>query len=214
MNLQEIKQKAKELGVLPVIKINDVNDAQPLAKALLEGGLPAAEITFRTNCAAEAIQAVKKATPEVLVAAGTVINKEQAQKAMDAGADFLVSPGFDKELVVFCQEKNWVIIPGVTTASEAQAAVNLGLEVVKFFPAETSGGIKAISALSAPFDQLTFMPTGGISESNLADYLSNPKIVACGGSWMVKEDLINAGKFDEITQLVKKAVEKIKEIRG
>lgn len=214
MNLQEIKQKAKELGVLPVIKINDVNDAQPLAKALLEGGLPAAEITFRTNCAAEAIQAVKKATPEVLVAAGTVINKEQAQKAMDAGADFLVSPGFDKELVVFCQENNWVIIPGVTTASEAQAAVNLGLEVVKFFPAETSGGIKAISALSAPFDQLTFMPTGGISESNLADYLSNPKIVACGGSWMVKEDLINAGKFDEITQLVKKAVEKIKEIRG
>lgn len=214
MNLQEIKQKAKELGVLPVIKINDVNDAQPLAKALLEGGLPAAEITFRTNCAAEAIQAVKKATPEVLVAAGTVINKEQAQKAMDAGADFLVSPGFDKELVVFCQENNWVIIPGVTTASEAQAAVNLGLEVVKFFPAETSGGIKAISALSAPFDQLTFMPTGGISEGNLADYLSNPKIVACGGSWMVKEDLINAGKFDEITQLVKKAVEKIKEIRG
>lgn len=214
MNLQEIKSKTKSLGVLPVIKINDVKDAQPLAKALLDGGLPAAEITFRTACAAEAIAEVKKAYPEVLVAAGTVINKEQAQKAMDAGADFLISPGFDKELVVYCQEKNWIIIPGVTTASEAQAAVNLGLEVVKFFPAETSGGVKAISALSAPFDQLSFMPTGGISEDNLADYLKNSKIVACGGSWMVKENLISEGNFEEITNLVKKAVQKIKEIRG
>ncbi|MDH6366574.1 glycerate kinase/Entner-Doudoroff aldolase [Breznakia sp. PH1-1] len=213
MNINEIKETTLKCGVLPVIKINQSEDAIPLAKALIDGGLPAAEITFRTACASEAIANIKKAYPDMLVAAGTVITNEQADQAMQAGADFLISPGINESLIKYCQAKDYVIIPGITSASEAQLACTLGLEVVKFFPAETSGGVKAIQALSAPFPQLEFMPTGGISENNLEEYLSYSKIIGCGGSWMVKENLINEKNFSQITALVKEAISLVKNIK-
>ena len=209
MNLKQIREQVTTLKVLPVIKINELKHTLPLAKALIDGGLPAAEITFRSDCAQEAIKLIKSNYPDMLVAAGTIVNKEQAKAAIMAGADFLISPGIDRELVKYCVDHNYIIIPGVTSASEAQLALNLQLEVVKFFPAETSGGYKAINALSAPFPQLEFMPTGGINENNINEYLKQPKIIACGGSWMVKEELIVNEKFDEITKLVREAITRV-----
>lgn len=194
------------IGIIPVIKINDASKAVPLAKALIDGGLAAAEVTFRTDAAEDAIRAITKAYPDMIVGAGTVLTIEQAQRALDAGAKFIVSPGFNPKVVSWCIEKGVTALPGCTTPSEIEQALELGLKVVKFFPAEQSGGLAKIKAMSAPYGNVRFMPTGGVSLDNVNDYLGCNKIVACGGSFMVKEDYIDNDNWDEITNLTKKAV--------
>ena len=194
------------IGLIPVIKIEDANDAVPLAKALIDGGLPAAEITFRTPCAAEAIKRITDAYPEMLVGAGTVLTTEQVDAAIAAGSKFLVSPGLNPKVTSYALSKGVPMLPGCSNPSDIEAALELGLKTVKFFPAEAAGGLKMLKAMAAPYGQLTFMPTGGINANNLLDYLKFNKIVACGGSFMVSEDLIKAKKWDEITALTKNAV--------
>lgn len=211
MNMEE---KIAALGVVPVVVLNDAKDAEPLAKALVEGGLPVAEVTFRTEAAEESIKKMSAAYPEMLVGAGTVLTIDQVDRAVGAGAKFIVSPGFDPEIVDYCIEKNIPVFPGVITPTELAQAVKRGLKVVKFFPAEQFGGVATIKALSAPYTTVKFMPTGGVSAKNLADYLSNPKIIACGGSWMVKGDMVAAGEFDKIKEMTAEAVKLVKEIRG
>ena len=193
--------------IIPVIKIDDVNTAIPLADALIDGGLPIAEITFRTNCAAEVIRLLKKERKQMIIGAGTILNAKMARNALDAGADFIVSPGFDAETALFCKEQNIVYIPGCVTPTEIMAAVNAGIDAVKFFPAETFGGLKAINALSAAFPHIKFMPTGGIDENNLLQYLKSKSVFCCGGSFMVKSDLLQSGNYAEITRLTKLAVD-------
>ena len=195
------------IGVIPVIKINDASKAVPLAKALIDGGLAAAEVTFRTDAAEDAIRAITKAYPDMIVGAGTVLTIEQAQRALEAGAKFIVSPGFNPKVVAWCLEKGVTPLPGCTTPSEIEGALELGLKVVKFFPAEQSGGLAKIKAMSAPYGNVKFMPTGGVSLDNVNEYLANNKIVACGGSFMVKESYIDNDQWDEITALTKKSVE-------
>lgn len=212
--MNELLNKVSELGVVPVVVLNDAKDAAPLAKALCEGGLPCAEVTFRTEAAEESIRIMHEQFPEMLLGAGTVLTTEQVDRAVAAGASFIVSPGFDPEIVDYCLEKDILVLPGCITPSEVAQAVKRGLEVVKFFPAEQFGGVATIKALAAPYTNTKFMPTGGISAKNLRDYLGFKKIVACGGSWMVKNDLVEAGKFDEIKALTAEAVELVKEIRG
>lgn len=211
---KEMEAKIAELGVVPVVVLNDVKDAVPLAQALVEGGLPCAEVTFRTDAAEESIRQMAEKYPEMLVGAGTVLTIDQVNRAVAAGAKFIVSPGFDPEIVDYCIEKDIPIFPGVITPSEVAQAVKRGLRVVKFFPAEQFGGVATIKALAAPYTMVKFMPTGGVSAKNLKDYLSCDKIVACGGSWMVKGDLVKAGEFDKIRELTKEAVALAKEIRG
>lgn len=201
-----MEKKIAELKVVPVVVLEDAKDAAPLAKALCEGGLPCAEVTFRTAAAKDSIKAMSEAYPEMLVGAGTVLTTEQVDSAVEAGAKFIVSPGFDPEIVDYCLEKGIPVFPGCITPSEVAQAVKRGLRVVKFFPAEQFGGIATIKALSAPYVGLKFMPTGGISAKNLKEYLACKPIVACGGSWMVKKDLIEAGEFDKIKELTKEAV--------
>ena len=212
--MNELLVKVQELGVVPVVVLNDAKDAAPLAKALCEGGLPCAEVTFRTDAAEESIRIMSQEFPQMLIGAGTVLTTEQVDRAVAAGAKFIVSPGFDPEIVDYCLSKDILILPGCITPSEIAQAVKRGLKVIKFFPAEQFGGIDTIKALAAPYTNMRFMPTGGISAKNLPDYLSFKKIVACGGSWMVKNDLVEAGKFDEIKALTAEAVELVKEIRG
>ena len=202
-----------KLGVLPVIKIDDVKNAVPLCRALISGGLPAAEITFRTECAADAIKLVTDEFPDMLTGAGTVLTVEQVDRAVAAGAKFIVSPGLNPTVVKHCRSIGVPVIPGVMTPGEIEKGLELGLKVLKFFPAEAAGGLKMIKALSAPYGGVKFMPTGGISEKNLADYLANPKVLACGGSFMVKSDLINEGRFDEIERMTREAVEIVKKAR-
>ena len=209
MNLNDVIKKLEDIKILPVIKINDDNKAVSLANALIAGNLEVAEITFRSEYAASAIYKIKQTYPEMVVAAGTIINTKQADKAIQAGADFLISPGISEELIRYCEKKKYVIIPGISTASEAQLAVSLGIDIVKFFPAETSGGIEAIKAISAPFPNLKFIPTGGINENNINMYLKNRKVIACGGSWMVKEALVDAEEYEKITELVVSALKKV-----
>ncbi len=201
-----IEQKIYDIGLIPVIKIEDPAVAIPLAKALIDGGLPAAEVTFRTACAAEAISAMTKAYPDMLVGAGTVLTPEQADAAIAAGASFIVSPGLNPRVVRHCIEKNVPIIPGCSGPTDIECAMELGLQTVKFFPAEAAGGLPMLKAMSAPYGKLRFMPTGGIDATNLLSYLKFDKIIACGGSFMVKDDLIKAGDFAKITQLTKDAV--------
>ena len=201
-------------GLVPVVVLNDPKDALPLAKALCEGGLPVAEVTFRTDAAEESIRQMSEAYPDMLVGAGTVLTVEQVDRAVAAGAKFIVSPGFDPEIVDYCLGKNIPIYPGVVTPSELAQAVKRGLRVVKFFPAEQYGGVSTIKALAAPYPMMKFMPTGGVNLKNLKDYLECDKIVACGGSWMVKGDMIKAGEFDKIAQITKEAVALAKDIRG
>mgnify|MGYP000753586275 CR=1 FL=1 len=208
-----INEKFQKLGVVPVVVIEDVKDALPLAKALVEGGLPCAEVTFRTEAAAEAIRQMTEAYPEMLVGAGTVLTTAQVNEAVKAGAKFIVSPGFDPEIVDYCLEKEIPIFPGCVTPSEVAQAVKRGLKVVKFFPAEPAGGVAMIKAMAAPYNQLRFMPTGGIGTQNLKDYLGFDKIICCGGSWMVKADLIKNGEFEKICNLTKEAKELAKSIR-
>ena len=210
----DMNEKIAACGVVPVVVLEDAKDAKPLAEALVEGGLPVAEVTFRTAAAEESIRIMAEAYPEMLVGAGTVLSVEQAQRAVNAGAKFIVSPGFDEEVVDWCLANNIPVYPGIITPSEATKAVKRGLKIVKFFPAEQFGGVATIKALAAPFTTLKFMPTGGINAKNIRDYLSNSKIIACGGSWMVKGDLVKAGDFAKIKELVKEAVELVKEIRG
>ena len=211
--MSEMLKKIEAFGVVPVVVLNDAKDAAPLAKALCEGGLPCAEVTFRTEAAEESIRIMATQFPEMIIGAGTVLTIDQVDRAVAAGAQFIVSPGFDPEIVDYCISKNIVVLPGCITPSEVAQAVKRGLEVVKFFPAEQFGGVATIKALAAPYTGVRFMPTGGISAKNLADYLAFKKIVACGGSWMVKGDMIAAGEFDKIKEMTKEAVDLVAEIR-
>jgi 2-dehydro-3-deoxyphosphogluconate aldolase/(4S)-4-hydroxy-2-oxoglutarate aldolase len=208
-----IAEKFEELGVVPVVVLDDAKDALPLAKALMEGGLPCAEVTFRTQAAQESIRLMAEEYPDMLVGAGTVLTTKQVDEAMDAGAKFIVSPGFDPEIVDYCQKKGIEIFPGCVSPSEVAQAVKKGLKVVKFFPAEQAGGIDMIKAMAAPYHELKFMPTGGINPNNLEKYLKFDKILCCGGSWMVKGNLVKAGDFDKIEQLTKEAKELAQSIR-
>ena len=212
--MKTIAEQMAEMLVVPVVVLNDAKDAKKLADALVEGRLPCAEVTFRTEAAEESIRIMAEKYPDMLVGAGTVLTREQVDRAVAAGAKFIVSPGFDPEIVDYCMEKEIPIFPGVVTPSEAAQAVRRGLEVVKFFPAEQYGGVPAIKALAAPYTMLRFMPTGGVNVNNLEDYLSCDKIICCGGSWMVKGDMIEAGAFDQIRQLTKEAVDLARSIRG
>lgn len=204
----------KEIGIVPVVVLDDAKDAAPLAEALIEGGLPCAEVTFRTAAAEEAIRIMSEKYPAMLIGAGTVLTIDQVNRAVKAGAKFIVSPGCNPQVVQYCQNIGVPITPGVQTPSEIEQALSLGLDVVKFFPAEPAGGLKMIKAIAAPYTALTFMPTGGINAQNVRDYLAYSRILACGGSWMVKGDLIKAGDFDRIKELTREAAAIVKEVRG
>lgn len=204
--MNEMLLKIQKMGIVPVVKLDKAEDALPLAKALYDGGLPCAEVTFRTAAAEEAIKIMRKAYPDMLIGAGTVLTTEQVDKAVNAGATFIVSPGLNPKIVKYCVDRNITIVPGCSSPSDIETAMEFGLEVVKFFPAEAAGGLPMIKAMSAPYVNMKFMPTGGINAKNLLSYLDFNKIIACGGSWMVNNDLIKAGDFDKITALTKEAV--------
>lgn len=206
-------KKLEQFGIVPVVVLEDTKDAAPLAKALCDGGLACAEVTFRTDAAEESIRIMTKEFPEMVVGAGTVLTTEQVDRAVNAGAQFIVSPGFNPAVVKYCIEKNIPVTPGVVTPSEMEKAIEMGLEVVKFFPAEPSGGLEMIKAVATPYTMLKFMPTGGINPKNIVPYLQYEKILACGGSWMVKGNLISEGAFDKITDLTKEAVELVRSSR-
>ncbi|MFV0412634.1 MAG: bifunctional 4-hydroxy-2-oxoglutarate aldolase/2-dehydro-3-deoxy-phosphogluconate aldolase [Oscillospiraceae bacterium] len=205
--MNSVLEQISAIGIVPVIRIDKIEDTLPLAKALSDGGLPCAEITFRTEQAEEAIRLVAKEMPEMVVGAGTVTNTDQVDRAVAAGAKFIVSAGLNPRIVKYCQEKGVPITPGTSNATDIGIAVELGLEVVKFFPAEINGGLKAIKALSAPYVNMKFMPTGGVNAKNLNEYLAFPKIIACGGSWMVDPAMVAAGDFAGIEQLTREAVQ-------
>ncbi len=204
--MNDILHKIEKTGIVPVIKIGNAEQAQPLAKALCEGGIKCAEVTFRTSAAAESIRRMTKAYPDMLIGAGTVLSTEQVDSAVEAGARFIVSPGLNPRVVDYCMEKGITIIPGCSNPSDIEAAIEAGLDVVKFFPAEAAGGLSMIKAMSAPYGNIKFIPTGGIHEKNLVLYLNHPKILACGGSWMVQPEMIECGQFNEIAQLTGAAV--------
>ena len=212
--MKTIEEQFYEFGVVPVVVLDRVEDALPLAGALVKGGLPCAEVTFRTDAAEESIRLMSEAYPDMLVGAGTVLTTEQVNRAAAAGAKFIVSPGFDPEIVDYCLEKQIPVFPGCITPSEVAQAVKRGLKTIKFFPAEQAGGVAMLKAMAAPYTMLRFMPTGGINPNNLKNYLEFSKIICCGGSWMVKGDLINNGRFDEIEALTREAAELVKSIRG
>ena len=212
--MNHISEDIARYGVVPVVVLNDPAEALPVADALLKGGLPVAEVTFRTAAAEEAIRIMAAERPAMLVGAGTVLTIDQVDRAVAAGAKFIVCPGFDPEIVDYCIGKSIPVFPGCTTASEVAWGVKRGLTVLKFFPAEQCGGVATIKALCAAYVGVKFMPTGGIGPKNLKDYLSCDKIVCCGGSWMVKGDLIKAGRFDEIERLSREAVALAKQVRG
>ncbi len=212
--MADIFEQFKKIGIVPVVVLDDAKDAKALGQALCEGGLPCAEVTFRTAAAEESIRIMAKEFPDMLVGAGTVLTTEQVDRAVAAGAKFIVSPGFNPKVVAYCLEKGIPITPGTQTPSEMEQALEMGLKVVKFFPAEPAGGLKMIKAVAAPYVSLSFMPTGGISAENVRDYLKYDRIIACGGSWMVKKDLITAGDFAKITEKVREAADIVKEIRG
>lgn len=212
--MEQLIKKISDTGIIPVVKIDDAKDAIPLVTALKNGGLCCAEITFRTDAAEEAVRLIASEYPDFFIGAGTVLTKEQADAAMNAGASFIVSPGLNPEVVKYCCEKGSPIVPGVCTPSEVEMGMSLGLTYLKSFPAEAAGGVKMIKAMAAPYTKVKFMPTGGIGVGNLADYLGCKAVFACGGSWMVPSDKIAEGKFDEIEKLTKEATELLKEIRG
>ncbi len=205
--MNAVLEQISKIGIVPVVKIDNAADALPLAKALCAGGLPCAEVTFRTDAAAEAIEIMTKNFPNMCVGAGTVLNAEQVDAAVAAGAKFIVSPGLNPKTVKYCVDKGIPVTPGTSSPSDIEQAIELGLDVVKFFPAEQSGGLAKIKAMAAPYVNMKFMPTGGINAKNLTSYLDFPKIIACGGSWMVPGDLINAGEWDKIEQLTREAVQ-------
>ena len=212
--MNEILEQFKEIGIIPVVVLDDAKDAKPLGQALMEGGLPCAEVTFRTEAAEESIRIMSKEFPDMLVGAGTVLTIEQVDRAVAAGAKFIVSPGINPKVVEYCVKKNIPITPGTCNPSNVETALEFGLDVVKFFPAEAAGGLKYIKAIAAPYTGVSFMPTGGINAENVKDYLKYDRIIACGGSWMVKGDLIKAGDFEQIKKLTAEAAAIVKEIRG
>ena len=213
--MHALNNRISQIGVVPVIKLNHPErDAVELGRALCAGGVPVAEVTFRAAGADKAIRLMKEACPDMLVGAGTVTATSQIDAVIEAGGDFIVSPGFDPELVAYAQEKGIAVYPGCTTASEYHQALKFGLEVIKFFPAEQSGGLAKIKALAAPFPMFKVMPTGGISLKNLKEYLSCPVIAACGGSYMVTAELIDSNRWDEITALCRKSREIVEEARA
>lgn len=209
-----IFEQFSKIGIIPVVVLDDAKDAEPLARALCEGGLPCAEVTFRTAAAADSIRIMSEKFPEMLVGAGTVLTTAQVDEAIACGAKFIVSPGLNPTVVQYCLDKGIPVTPGTQTPSDMEKAIELGLDVVKFFPAEPAGGLSMIKAVAAPYVGLRFMPTGGISAKNVRDYLAYDRIIACGGSWMVKGDLVKAGKFDEIKALVSEAAAIVREVRG
>lgn len=212
--MKTFEEQFYDFAVVPVVVLEDAKDAVPLADALVKGGLPCAEVTFRTAAAEESIRLMCEKYPEMLVGAGTVLTKEQVDRAVAAGAKFIVSPGFDAEIVDYCLEKEIPVLPGCITPSEVAQAVKRGLKTVKFFPAEQAGGLPMIKAMAAPYTMVKFMPTGGISAKNLKDYLGFDKIICCGGSWMVKGDMIKNKEFDKIAEMTKEAVALAASVRG
>ncbi len=212
--MNDMMKQLQTIGIVPVVVLNSEEDALPLGECLMKGGLPCAEVTFRTAAAEASIRRLVKAYPEMIVGAGTVLTCEQADRAIDAGAKFIVSPGFNPKVTEYVLKRGVPMTPGVCTPTEIEAALQYNLDVLKFFPAEPSGGLKMIKALAAPYVGVHFMPTGGISASNVRDYLAYDRIVACGGSWMVSGALIKEKKFDEIEKLVQEAADIVKEIRG
>ncbi|MBY7971121.1 bifunctional 4-hydroxy-2-oxoglutarate aldolase/2-dehydro-3-deoxy-phosphogluconate aldolase [Vibrio fluvialis] len=197
-----LEQRLQQIKIVPVIAINDAAHAVPLAKVLVENGLPCAEVTFRTDAAQESIRLMRDAYPDLLIGAGTVLTTQQVDQAISAGADFIVSPGLNPTTVKYCQQRGIAIVPGVNNPSLVEQAMELGLKTLKFFPAEPSGGVAMLKALSAVYP-VQFMPTGGVNPRNLADYLAIPSVVACGGTWMVPSDLMDSGNWDEIARLVR-----------
>jgi 2-dehydro-3-deoxyphosphogluconate aldolase/(4S)-4-hydroxy-2-oxoglutarate aldolase len=212
--MNEVLKQIEKVGIVPVVVLDDVKDAEPLAKALCEGGLPCAEVTFRTAAAEESIRIMSEKFPDMLVGAGTVLTTEQVDRAVAAGAKFIVSPGLNPRVVKYCVEKGIPVTPGTANPSDIEAALEFDLDVVKFFPAENLGGLKMIKALAAPYVGVKFMPTGGINADNVKEYLAYDRILACGGSWMVKGDLIKAGNYEKIVELTKEAAAIVKEVRG
>ena len=208
--MNDILKKISEIKIVPVVAIDRAEDAENLGRALVNGGIPCAEVTFRTDAAEEAIRILSEKFPEMLVGAGTVLKTEQVDRAIAAGAKFIVSPGLNPKVVGYCVDKGIPMVPGCANPSDIEAALEFDLEVVKFFPAEALGGLKLIKAMAAPYGNVKFMPTGGINANNICDYLAFNKVIACGGSWMVDKKLIAEGKFDEIERLCKEAVEKVK----
>jgi 2-dehydro-3-deoxyphosphogluconate aldolase/(4S)-4-hydroxy-2-oxoglutarate aldolase len=204
--MNEILHKIASIGIIPVVKLDDARNALPLAKALCAGGLPCVEITYRTAQAKESIRLIAENIPNMLLGAGTVLTTEQVDEAISVGALFIVSPGLNPKVVKYCLDKNITVIPGCSNPSDIEQAIGFGLEVVKIFPAEAIGGLKIIKAMAAPYANMKFLPTGGINQKNLNEYLSYNKVIACGGSWMVNESLINEGKFDEITALTQQTI--------
>lgn len=206
---KEVIEKIRTLKLIPVVVLDDAKDAIPLAKAICEGGLPCAEVTFRTNAASESIRQMKENYPQMLIGAGTVLTKEQVDEAVEAGAEFIVSPGLNPDIVSYCVEKKIPIIPGCANPSDIEQALKYGLHTVKFFPAEALGGLKLIRALSAPYVGVNFMPTGGINSSNIKEYLACDSVIACGGTWMIPKTAIENGDFEQIRNLTAAAVELI-----
>ena len=205
--MNKVVEELGKIGIVPVIALDDAKDAEPLAKALIEGGLPCAEVTFRTEAAEESIKIMSEKYPELIVGAGTVLTPEQADRAMASGYKFIVSPGLNPKVVKHCLDKGYPIVPGTSNPSDVETAIELGLDTVKFFPAEAAGGLKMIKSMAAPYTKMHFMPTGGINADNLKSYLDFNKIVCCGGSWMVKKDMVTAGDFEGIKNLTKQAVD-------
>ena len=210
--MNEILEKISKIKIVPVVALDRAEDAIPLGEALVKGGIPCAEVTFRTAAAEEAIRLMTKEFPEMLIGAGTVLKTEQVDRAVAAGAKFIVAPGLNPKTVGYCVERNIPIVPGCANPSDIEAALEFDLEVVKFFPAEALGGLKLIKAMAAPYGNVKFMPTGGINADNICSYLEFNKVIACGGSWMVDKKLVAAGRFDEIERLCKEAVEKVNSI--
>ena len=205
--MNKVLEEISKIGIVPVIALDDVKDAEPLAKALIDGGLPCAEVTFRTAAAEESIRILSSKFPELLVGAGTVLTTEQVDRAVNAGAKFIVSPGLNPKVVKYCVDKGIPVTPGTANPSDVEQAIELGLEVVKFFPAEAAGGLNMIKSMAAPYVNMKFMPTGGINASNVCSYLDFNKIIACGGSWMVNKAMVAAGDFAGIEKLTREAVE-------
>lgn len=212
--MNQVLEQFQKIGIIPVVVLDDAKDAEPLGRALMEGGLPCAEVTFRTAAAEEAIRIMSEKFPDMLVGAGTVLTTEQVDRAVAAGAKFIVSPGINPKVVDYCVKKNIPITPGTCNPSNVETALEFGLDVVKFFPAEQAGGLNYIKAIAAPYTGVKFMPTGGINANNVKEYLKYDRIIACGGSWMVKGDLIKAGNFEKIKELTAEAAAIVKEIRG
>ncbi|MGE0886561.1 MAG: bifunctional 4-hydroxy-2-oxoglutarate aldolase/2-dehydro-3-deoxy-phosphogluconate aldolase [Blastocatellales bacterium] len=208
-----INERIRQIGIIPVVALPKLEHALPLAESLMEGGLPCAEITFRTAAAAEAIEQISKHFPELLLGAGTVLTTEQAQRAMDCGAQFIVSPGTNPTTVGYCLSKGATIFPGVCTPSEIEMALEQGVDVLKFFPAEPMGGVNFLKAVCAPYRQVKFIPTGGIDPKNIGKYLALPQVLACGGSWMVKSELFEDGDFAAIRNLAAEALALVESLR-